>query len=340
MYSKTMEEFETFVDYVSNLKVISEEQWITPLGEGKWTLKEMVCHLWNWDQYNLEEMVPLMEDGAALPPFIDIEKHNQEALRKAAEFKDGEAVLVAFLETRKAFVHALKKKYDSSMKFTIGKGKRKYSIDGFLKIFVHHDQHHKKQLTPFLGEDSSLSGETRGLCEPTSIVEIDETHLIGLAMKTNNAIETSDKPQIPEHWNQFWKLGLYEKLDQLAESPAIYSVYYDYEKEVDGEYKLLIGYCVDDSEQEIKDVIKNSRGRQKEQEEGDLQEIILPAARYVIFTTNRGPIYKIISEAWEYIWKWTESTDLERAYTGDFELYDERSIDPEDAQIDIYIAIK
>ncbi|MBL3200069.1 AraC family transcriptional regulator, partial [Klebsiella pneumoniae] len=44
-----------------------------------------------------------------------------------------------------------------------------------------------------------------------------------------------------------------------------------------------------------------------------------------------------VCEAWEYIWQW--SKENKRAFTTDFELYDERALDPNHAQLDIYIAL-
>ena len=40
---------------------------------------------------------------------------------------------------------------------------------------------------------------------------------------------------------------------------------------------------------------------------------------------------------WKYIWQW--SKENKRAFTTDFELYDERALDPNHAQLDIYIAL-
>ena len=42
--------------------------------------------------------------------------------------------------------------------------------------------------------------------------------------------------------------------------------------------------------------------------------------------------------AWIDIWKWFETSGVERTYTGDFELYDERCVDPDQAVVDIYIS--
>ena len=64
--------------------------------------------------------------------------------------------------------------------------------------------------------------------------------------------------------------------------------------------------------------------------------LTIPAATYAVFT-RKGPVAEVVCEAWEYIWQW--SKENKRAFTTDFELYDERALDPNHAQLDIYIAL-
>ena len=69
----------------------------------------------------------------------------------------------------------------------------------------------------------------------------------------------------------------------------------------------------------------------------NMTTLTIPAATYAVFTTRKGPIAEVVCEAWEYIWKW--SKENKRAFTIDFELYDERALDPTNVQLDIYIAL-
>lgn len=61
------------------------------------------------------------------------------------------------------------------------------------------------------------------------------------------------------------------------------------------------------------------------------------SSTYARFQTRKGPIEEVVFETWQQIWSWDQR--YLRTYTGDFEWYDERSIDPKEAQIDIYIAV-
>lgn len=140
--SKIIKEFEEFYYYVDS---IDEELLLLPIADGKWTVKEVISHLINWDKYSIERMVPYMEDKAKLPEFIDHDTHNLVAVEMAKNYHDSSALKNDFRETRQTLVSKLKD-IESNISFTIGKGKRKYSIDSYVKIFIHHDKEHQKQI--------------------------------------------------------------------------------------------------------------------------------------------------------------------------------------------------
>ena len=49
----------------------------------------------------------------------------------------------------------------------------------------------------------------------------------------------------------------------------------------------------------------------------------------------------IVVEAWQKIWQMSDSElGGVRSYIADFEIYDERAFDPQNAVVDIYIGIK
>lgn len=146
MSSKTINEFAGFISYVESLQNLPDKIWIQPIAPGKWTLKELVCHLWNWDHFSLNNMIPLMDDGAKLPEFINIEEHNKAARELAKSFKNVSELIDIFVNTRKEMIQLLEEKYDKSARFTIGNGKRQYSFDSYIGIFTHHDEQHKKQI--------------------------------------------------------------------------------------------------------------------------------------------------------------------------------------------------
>jgi len=59
-----------------------------------------------------------------------------------------------------------------------------------------------------------------------------------------------------------------------------------------------------------------------------------------MFTSEKGPVYKIMFELWHRIWAIPKSTPGgDRAYKTDFEIYDQRATGPENSQVDVYVGI-
>lgn len=66
----------------------------------------------------------------------------------------------------------------------------------------------------------------------------------------------------------------------------------------------------------------------------DLDELTIPAQKYQI-ETAKGQMPDCVANAWRKIW----STKINRQYGFDFEIYDQRSHDWANAEIDIYLSL-
>ncbi|SIS76519.1 GyrI-like domain-containing protein [Belliella pelovolcani] len=66
----------------------------------------------------------------------------------------------------------------------------------------------------------------------------------------------------------------------------------------------------------------------------NLNSIEIPSQRYVKVTA-KGVMTGCITEAWEKI----RNSDIQRKFGFDFEIYDERSLDWNDSELDIYVSI-
>ena len=160
----------------------------------------------------------------------------------------------------------------------------------------------------------------------TRIEERDGFTLMGSSIKTSNLNEANPTTmKIPGHWQKFTQEGNLRTLAPLATSGALMGLYSGYETDHTGTYDLTIGTTVSETEKPI----------------AGMRLIKVPSSRYVVFTTRPGKIPDVIIEGWKYIWDFFDSNDVYvRSYTGDFEVYDERAQDPENAVIEFYIAIK
>ncbi|PQP83503.1 transcriptional regulator [Paenibacillus sp. PCH8] len=152
--------------------------------------------------------------------------------------------------------------------------------------------------------------------EPVRYITLPGKRLAGVSARTTNALEFGGKGSIQGLWNRYFAS------EHLPGVEAVrYGCYTDYTDGINGEYTILVGHEVSSDES---------------LPEG-FNEVLLPPATYAVFTSRKGPMAEVVSEAWGAVWAWSNQSD--RTFTGDFELYDERSLNPESVQVDIYIAV-
>jgi predicted transcriptional regulator YdeE len=68
----------------------------------------------------------------------------------------------------------------------------------------------------------------------------------------------------------------------------------------------------------------------------------IPNGRFAIIPSAKGPVEQVVPQAWQRVYSLDERKQLggARAYKADFEVYDQRSQNPQDAQVDLYIGLK
>ncbi|MDK8182193.1 zinc ribbon domain-containing protein [Paenibacillus sp. UMB4589-SE434] len=160
---------------------------------------------------------------------------------------------------------------------------------------------------------------------PDRFETLDRFFISGTSARTTNLKEMSGTGVIAGLWSDFWAQ------QQSPPTQPIYSLYTHYESDASGEYDYVLGMeCVDEE--------KQTNSAMAEADQANVFEV--PAARYAVFVTRTGPLVEVVVEAWQAIWNWSQQPGNVRTYTGDFELYNERSMNPEAAQVEIFIAVK
>jgi predicted transcriptional regulator YdeE len=170
-----------------------------------------------------------------------------------------------------------------------------------------------------------LLGSLLGDVVAPRIVEESGFSVIGIEVRTNNAREMTGLGAIPGQWEKFYKQGILEKIPGKADSNT-YGVYCDYASDRNGDYTLVIGARVRDGAafpipagMVLKKVAKG---------------------KYAVVTSEKGPVGKVVSGAWQQIWGMEDKKEIARAYQADYEVYDERARDPQNSQVDVYVGIK
>jgi predicted transcriptional regulator YdeE len=158
------------------------------------------------------------------------------------------------------------------------------------------------------------------------IVQLEGFDVVGIEVRTNNANEAGPNGVIGKQWRRFMQEGLLDRIPNRTDQ-NILAVYTGYASDASGDYTFVLGAKVRpavDAPVPKGMVIKS-----------------VPAGQYAVFTSNRGPVAKVVVETWKQIWSYYQSpANGQRAYRADFEVYDQRAADPNNAQVDIYVGVK
>ncbi|OIQ21026.1 MAG: AraC family transcriptional regulator [Flavobacterium sp. MedPE-SWcel] len=147
---------------------------------------------------------------------------------------------------------------------------------------------------------------------------IDIIHLIGITLpyKTTNANNQAAQ-DCGQLWQEFEKGGWFTKIPEKVNN-KVYAVYHNYDGDHTQPYSYFIGCKVTPETTVPEGMVK----------------VIIQSGDFIEFTA-KGKMPDCIGEEWNKIW----TADIERAYKADFEIYDERCSDWNNAEIPIYIGI-
>jgi predicted transcriptional regulator YdeE len=169
-----------------------------------------------------------------------------------------------------------------------------------------------------------LNAGSGGTQMNSRVIQQDGFTVVGIAARTNNAREATADGVIGKQWARFMQEGILGKIPNKVDQ-SIIAVYTDYASDHNGDYTYVLGAKVS-SVADLPDGFVAKK---------------IPAGRYVVFTTEKGPGPKVVPELWMKINSLPKSVPGgNRAYRADFENYDDRAADPQNLQIDVYIGIK
>lgn len=147
---------------------------------------------------------------------------------------------------------------------------------------------------------------------------IESFNIIGI--KTRTANDGSAGKDIPKLWEKFTSEDLKNKIPNRIDD-AIYCLYTNYEGDHTEPYDAVLGCKVSQTDEVPEGMIVHK----------------VEATNSAKFVAKGSLINgEAVIKTWFSIWK----SNLDRSYTTDFEVYDERSTDVENAEVDIYISLK
>lgn len=156
-------------------------------------------------------------------------------------------------------------------------------------------------------------------------VQLPEIKLVGITIRTNNAIEMNPSlAKIPLTIQKYFHNGLAEKILTRKNPGTTFCAYTNYESDFKGDYTYFIG-------EEVTSFEHVNEG---------FATLTIPPQNYTKFTNQPGLMPDVCVDMWKAIWT-MKSSDLggKRAYMTDFEVYDERSHNPQNTTLDVYIGV-
>ena len=154
-------------------------------------------------------------------------------------------------------------------------------------------------------------------------ITLPEIQLVGIAVRTSNAKEMNQATaQIGTTIQRYLDEAIAQKIQHKKSPGKTCCVYTEYESDQNSDYTYLIGEEVTSS-----------------MPQAGLKLITVPKQTYIKFTTEPGKMPAIAISAWQTIWGTSFSDWGGRRFKTDFELYDERALDPDNAVLDICIGV-
>jgi predicted transcriptional regulator YdeE len=148
--------------------------------------------------------------------------------------------------------------------------------------------------------------------------------VVGISARTSNAKEMTAEGVIGKEWGRLMQEGLLAKIPNKADGNII-AVYTDYASDKNGEYTFVLGAKVKGAGEVPAGMVAKT----------------IPAGKYAVFTTEHGPGYQVVPQAWQKINGLPNTaTGGDRVYRADFEVYDERARNPQNAVVDVYVGIR
>ena len=142
--------------------------------------------------------------------------------------------------------------------------------------------------------------------------------IIGIAVRTTNE-DTQAMKDIPALWNTFMSENILQKIPNKVDN-TIYCMYTEYEKDHTKPYTTLLGCKVE----HLNNIPTGMVGKTVE------------GGNYIKQTAKGNLMQGALANAWIKIW----NANFSRRYTADFEVYGEKAQNPENAEVDIFIAVK
>ncbi|MEM9674550.1 MAG: WYL domain-containing protein [Bacteroidota bacterium] len=148
-------------------------------------------------------------------------------------------------------------------------------------------------------------------------VKIDPFQIIGIAVRTTNANDQA-ATDIANLWSKFMTEGVLDQIPNKVDQ-TVYSLYTDYEGDHTHPYTTVLGCRV----ASLDTIPEGMVGKSFE------------GGKYVRTSAKGDLTQGLVVNQWSKIW----AADLDRRYTADFEAFGAKARNPQDAEVDFFVAV-
>ncbi|NOU73678.1 DinB family protein [Paenibacillus sp. LMG 31458] len=153
----TISEYEQFCKWTNILHQLSDEDWHSPIKEGKVSIAGIIAHLRNWDLHLMNVVIPSIREGKGME-FPDFNSFNSKAYQYANSGISKDQLLQEFSSDRMKLIDTLKCMKSEELRLEVSangvsncpKTGTPYSLLYIIQEFTEHDDHHKKQIMSVL----------------------------------------------------------------------------------------------------------------------------------------------------------------------------------------------
>ncbi|MCC6597847.1 MAG: GyrI-like domain-containing protein [Alphaproteobacteria bacterium] len=159
-----------------------------------------------------------------------------------------------------------------------------------------------------------MSAQIKSYGVKVGLAEINAFNVAGISTITTHETAAED---INALWEQFFRESIGQKMQHKADD-IIYAVYSDYEGDHTKPFRVTLGYRVSGDETS-----------------SDLHRILITAQEYAVLSAA-GQQPKALIDTWAAIW----SSDLNRSFQTDFEVYGPRFFQDGLHEVLIHVGVK
>lgn len=148
--NELMSSFEEWIPFVSSLNHLSDDIWTSSIESGKWSVKDIVCHIMLWDKYFYEEAIQKIINNEPLTlKHLDYDDFNKNAVVYGQTITATELIEMA-VAIRREIIEAIRSMSEATIAhhFVDADGNI-FNVNQYVKDFIWHDQHHMKPLKEY-----------------------------------------------------------------------------------------------------------------------------------------------------------------------------------------------